>query len=322
MHEEGRIGMVENLVSQLNELKEQRSADVQTNLNKTERIIGHYIQDLYRFYKLHPRRNEFRDIFTQPFDFYNLPILKRYFSDQKDLLNIAEFYLRKNYFEDALAIYHRLSDHFEEDDMLYQKKGYCHQMTGNYKSALDDYTKAELINPDSKWLLRRIAQCHRAFKKPGKALNYYLRLEKTDPDDLSVLLNIGACLLEMKKYSEALNYYFKVDYLDHGNGRAWRPIAWCLFLMGKYEQAQNYYQKLLLSNPNLQDYLNAGHTEWSLRQLQKAHDHYVRSVQTAKNNFETFRKEFSKDVPVLLAAGIVPEEIPLMLDKVRYTLSN
>ena len=320
MREEGRLTMIEKLENHLIEWNQQKKADLQTRDDKTERLIGHYIQDLYRFYKLFPRRKEFQDIFTQTFDFHNLPIIKRYFSDKNDLLNIAEFYLRKNYFIDALVIYNRLTNETEGDEMLYQKKGYCYQMTGDYDNALDEYVKAEIINPDSKWLLRRIALCHRAAKNPQKALHYYQRLEKLDLDNLSVLLNIGSCYLEMKKYADAMKYYYKVDYLDHDSGKAWRPIAWCSFLIGKFEQAQNYYLKILSSSPGYQDYINAGHTEWALCHLQSAFDYYLKSIQTADNNFETFFAEFTKDIPELTAADVNSEEIPLMLDKLRYSV--
>ena len=320
MHREGRFSLIEKLEGQLIGWKEQNSADLKTRDDRTERIVGHYIQDLYRFYKLYPRRNEFLDIFSQTFDFHNLPVIQRYFADKNDLLNIAEFYLRKNYFDDALSIYNNLTNKTDEDEMLLQKKGYCRQMTGDYDGALNDYTKAEIINPDSKWLLRRIALCYRAAKKPQKALDYYLRLEKLESENLSVLLNIGACYLEMKKYADALKYYYKVDYLDHDKGKAWRPIAWCSFLAGKFENAQKYYSKTLKSNPDYQDYINAGHTEWALRQLQQAFDYYLKSIQTANNNFEVFYKEFKNDIPVLITAGVNNEEIPLMLDKLRFTI--
>ena len=320
IHNDGRHEMLGKLESQLVEFTQQKNADLHTRDDKTERLIGHFIQDLYRFYKLYPRRNEYRDIFEQSLDFHNLPFLQRYFSDKNDLLNIAEYYLRKNHFDDALTLYQRLSGAFATDEMLFQKKGYCRQMTGDYLGALDEYAKAELINPDSKWLLRRIAQCHRAVKNPEMALDYSLRLEKKDPETLSVLLTIGSCYLEMKNYSDALKYFFKVDYLDHDSGKAWRPIAWCSFLIGKYEQARNYYQLILSSNPGYQDYTNAGHTEWALHQLNNALDYYIKSVQTAKNNYETFQKEFMKDIPELTAAGVKIEEIPFMLDKLRYAL--
>ena len=326
IHDEGRGPMIEKLEGQLIEWKQQKKTELHTRHDKTERLIGHYIQDLYRFYKLFPRRKEFQDIFNQTFDFHNLPFVQRYFSDKNDLLYIAEYYMRKDYFEDALTIYNRLSDSFETDEMLFQKKGYCRQMTGDYQGALDEYEKAELINPASKWLLRRMAQCHRAAKKPETALSYYFRLEKTEPENITVLLNIGSCYLEMKKYAEALHYFFKADYLGHDSGKAWRPIAWCSFLMGKYEQARNYYQLILSSNPDYQDYTNAGHTEWALHQLHNALDYYVKSVENGGSgenrrlDFEAFRKEFVKDIPELIAAGIDADEIPFMLDKVRYSL--
>jgi len=318
MFDEGHLAMIEKLESQLCTLKDQKKSEMQTRVTKAERIIGHYIQDLYRFCKLHPRRQEFFDIFTLSLDFHNLPVLQGYFADKDDLLNIAEYYLRKNYFDDALVLYTRLSDVFAGDEMLYQKKGYCRQLTGDYNGALEDYEKAELINADSKWLLRRIAQCYRAVGKPEKALGYYLRLEKIEPENRLVLSNIGACYLDLKHYADALNYYFKVDYLDHESGKSWRPIAWCSFLMGRYEQARNYYLKILSSNPGYQDYANVGHAEWALGNQKNAYDYYLKSIRDTPNNFDLFLDEFKKDIPALIAAGIDTEEIAFMLDQIRY----
>lgn len=319
--EEGRKMMMIQLESQLSELKQQKMAELQTQNDHTEHIIGQYVQDLYRFYKLYQRRNEFNDIFTQKLDFHNLPILHSYFSDKEDLLNVAEYYLRKNYFEDALVIYERLTESFEGDDMLFQKKGYCKQMTGNYEGALEEYAKAEIIDPESKWLLRRTAQCYRAIKEPEKAIEYYLHYEKLDPDNLSVLLSIGSCYLEMKNYTEALKYYFKVDYLDQNSSKAWRPIAWCSFLTGKYDQARNYYNKILSHQPDSQDFMNAGHTEWVLQNIDGTLELYRKSVQATQSDFNKFKTDFHNDIPDLIAAGIDMEEIPLMLDKLQYQLN-
>ena len=318
--EEGRRMMIGQLESQLSELKQQKMAELNTRNDITENIIGQYVQDLYRFHKLFNRRIEFNDIFTQKLDFHNIQVLQQYFSDKNDLLNIAEYYLQKNYFDDALTIYEHLSESLEGDEMLFQKKGYCRQMTGNYEGALAEYVKAELVNPESKWLLRRTAQCYRAIKKPEKAIGYYLRYEKLDPDNLSVLLSIGSCYLEMKNYVEALKSYFKVDYLDQDSSKAWRPIAWCSFLTGKYDQARNYYGKLLSYHPDMQDYMNAGHTEWVLQNTKGALDLYKKSVQTSKSDYENFKTVFSNDIPELITAGVDINEIPLMLDKLRYTL--
>jgi len=318
--EEGRRMMIGQIESQLSEVKQQKMAELRTQNDNAERIIGQYVQDLYRFHKLYQRRKEFFDIFTQKLDFHNLSILQQYFSDKNDLLNIAEYYLRKNYFDDARVLFERLSDNFEGDEMLFQKIGYCLQMTGHYEKAITEYVKAELINPESKWLMRRMAQCYRAVNQTENALTYYLHYEKLKPENLSVLLSIGSCYLEMKNYTEALKYYFKVDYLDQESGKAWRPIAWCSFLAGKYDQARNYYNKISSNNPDSQDYLNAGHTEWVLQNITGALELYKKSVLSAKTDFEKFKPEFENDIPELVAAGVEEDEIPLMLDNVRYSI--
>ena len=320
--EEGRKMMIGQMESQLSELKQQKMAELRTQNDNAERIIGQYVQDLYRFHKLYQRKKEFFDIFTQMLDFHNLTVLQQYFSNKNDLLNIAEYYLRKNYFEDARVLFERLSDASVGDEMFFQKIGYCLQMTGNHEKAISEYAKAELINPDSKWLMRRMAQCYRAVNQTENAILYYLHYEKLNPENLSVLLSIGSCYLEMKNYSDALKYYFKVDYLDKESGKAWRPIAWCSFLAGKYDQARNYYNKILSYNPDSQDYMNAGHTEWVLQNTTGALDLYKKSLLSTKSDYVKFKTEFESDIPELVAAGVEKDEIPLMLDNVRYTISN
>jgi tetratricopeptide (TPR) repeat protein len=317
--EAGRKMMMSRLESQLGEVLRERVAEIQTRYDAAERIVGQYVQDLYRFYKLYVRHHEFDDIFTQPLDFHNLPVLQAYFSDRNDLMNIADHYLQKNYFDDALYLYGRLSESSEEE-ALYQKTGYCRQMTGDYERALADYAKAEIINPGSKWLLRRTAQCFRAAKRPEKAIDYYLQYEKLDPENIAILLSIGSCYLDLKNYSEALKYYFKVDYLDAKGHKAWRPVAWCSFLTGKYDQARNYYGRILSRNPDAQDYMNAGHTEWVLQNVKGALDRYKKSVEALNGDYEKFRTEFNRDMPELAAAGIDPAEIPLILDQLHYSL--
>ena len=94
-------------------------------------------------------------------------------------------------------------------------------MMGDTEGALDAFLRAELLNPDSRWVIRRIASCYRILKQPEKAIEYYNKLtSRSDETYLSLDLNIGNCLLELKRYDEALKYFFKVDYLDGKNHKA------------------------------------------------------------------------------------------------------
>ncbi|WP_085536241.1 tetratricopeptide repeat protein [Massilibacteroides vaginae] len=317
--ESHRSLMIGQFSSQAEEMLKQNKEELLSNIDNTATLASQYIQDLYRFHKLHPAHLDFDDIFSFPLDFHNLDILKPYLSDEESLTIIAEYYLHKNYFADALAIYDRLANEQMDNAMLFQKTGYCRQMNGDFEGALDDYLHADIIAPD-KWLTRRIAFCYKALKLPQDALKYYLRYDKLQPDNLSVLSSIGHCYLELKDYNEALKYYYKVDYLDNKSHKTWRPIAWCSFLIGKYDQARNYYKKIMEESASSQDYLNAGHTEWALQNLKGALAFYKEAIRLESGDINRFKELFYEDKEDLLVAGIEEEEFPLMLDQLMYSL--
>ncbi|MDR0844177.1 MAG: tetratricopeptide repeat protein [Tannerella sp.] len=322
MPERHRNMIMRQMDSQMFEMKRQKAAKLLSKQSRVEDIVGQYVHDLYRFYKLYSRRAEFEDIFNWPLDFHYLPILKPYLSDAELLLNFAELYLRKGYFENAQTIYTELIARDGNDEILYQKLGYCKQMTGDFKGALDEYQRSEMMNPNSKWVMRRIAGCYRALKQPEEALSFYIRYDKLSPDNIPLLINIGHCYMDLKQYDEALKYYFKADYLDPKSHKAWRAIAWCSFLAGKFDQARNYYEKILEEeeDPLTQDYLNAGHTELCLHHIRKALTHYQSALLLISDEFKQFLILFEPDIPDLIHAGISAKEIPLVLDQLRYEL--
>lgn len=305
------------------EMMQQSKEELNSKRQKSEIIISQYIQDLYRFYKIHPHHLDFEDIFALPLDFHNLPPLKPYISDTESLTILAEYYLRKEYYQEALILFTNLSKRNLTEAILFQKIGYCLEMTNDYPIALENYLHADLLEANSKWTLRHIAKLYRNTSHPEKALSYYKRLETIEPDNLSVQINIGHCYLELKNYSEALKCFFKVDYLDNKSHKAWRPIAWCSFVTGKFEQAQKYYEKILSNNPNEQDYLNAGHTEWALQNIKATLKLYIYSIRERENGtIYKFIEQFNQDLPDLLSAGIKEEDIPLLLDQLRYQLEE
>ena len=318
--ESARTAMMGQFDGQAAEMLRQNREELLEKHSKVEQIAGRYIQDLYRFYKLFPSHLDFDDIFAYTLDFHNLSEVRPFISDVVSLTAIAEYYLRKNYFLDALNIFEELIQQDNENDILYQKAGYCRQMNGDLEGALKDYLHADLLNPNSKWIIRRIAVCYKTLKQPDKALEYYHRYEVLNPDNLSVQISIGHCHLELKNYNEALKYYYKVDYLDTTSHKAWRPIAWCSFLTGKYDQARKYYRKILEAQPNTQDFLNAGHTEWVLQNNKAALAYYKQAVEKEGGDWFKFYKQFEQDIADLKNAGIEEEEIPLMLDQLRYML--
>jgi tetratricopeptide (TPR) repeat protein len=301
-------------------IQEMLKEELPNSSQKVHPIARQYIQDLYRFYKAHPNRADFADIFEIKPEFYQVSYISRFASEPESKTIIGEYYFNRNYFKEAALIFEELLSENPGNETLLQKKGYCFQMLDNLEAATEDYLKAELINANNSWTIKKLAYCYRSLKQPDKALIYYRKAEQLHPNNLSIQLNIGHCYLELKKYAEALKYYFKVEYLSDKKEKALRPIAWCSFLSGKYKEAMDYYRKILENNPDNGDYLNAAHTALALDNKKEAISLYQSAIRLQDNSYEKFLEMFSADIPDLLNAGVKKEIIPLILDSLVYGL--
>ena len=284
-----------------------------------ESICKQYVQDLYRFFKVHPRRADFADIFALPLNFHEIDAINSIVSNSKNLEKIALYYFEKNHIPQALSAYEMLSQLDSANSEVWQKIGYCKQQLGDLEGAVEAYLRSDLIDSNNTWVLRRIAQCYRMLKEPENALQYYRKLEKLHPEDLNVQLNIGHCFLELKEYDEALKNYFKVEWMDDTNTRVWRSIAWCSFLVHKLDVAQKYYAKVLENDPNPNDFLNAGHVELCLKNMKSAMRYYSHSINTL-DSMELFKTMLKEDYEVLRLANVDLSIIPALLDKIAYDL--
>ena len=320
---ENREFMAEGMKAEMDQFNELQDDEELTDPGKKAGFISNqFIQDLYRFFKLHPRKGGFEDIFSWRFDFYNKNILgKLIHEDDRILRNIAEFYFSKNYYREAIQVFNQLLND-EKSGELYQKLGYCYQRLNNYEQALETYKKAELFDLNRKWNLNKIALCYRNLKQPQKALEYYREAEKLDEKNLNIQINIGHCLLELGEYEEALKSYFKVEYLEPGNKKVWRPIGWCSFVVGKKEQAERYFQKLVDDEPNKHDLMNMGHVQWSLGNRKSALEFYKRSITQTEFTENEFFEVFEEDQHHLINQGVDREDVPIMLDQLRYFMEE
>lgn len=285
-------------------------------------VSNQFIQDLYRFYKVNPLKNQFEDIFNWKMDFYKKWFFKQIFSDSTPIRQIGEFLFKKNYIDEALDVFNQLSAENTNEIELTQKRAYCQQSKKNYKEALDLYIKADILKPDSKWTLKKIALCYRHLNNTAKALEYYLAATKLDPENLQIQASIGGCHLELGDHEQALKHYFKVEYLDSSNTKVWRPIGWCSFVLGKFEQAEKYYQKALVSDQNINDLITLGHIKLCTNNRKEALHYYQKSLTLDNTSMSDFLRLFNQDRSQLNKHGINDNDIPVLLDQLRYSLEQ
>ena len=243
---------------------------------EAEYASNQYIQDLYRFFKVSRYKTGFSDPFAMSLNLLDSPQLSFMIKESEAVLHTFNYLIDKEYYAEAINVGVKYENSNSVCDAQFcQKMGYAHQKEGNIRQSINYYTKADIINPDSLWTMRHIAQCYRLLGDYGNALHYYTATMEIAPDNRAMLLHIGECLAMLKRYEEAFEYFFKVEYLDPSSVRATRAIAWCSFLTRKTEQARRYYGKLMEEKKAaFEDYVNAAHVEMTSGNIQRAVELY------------------------------------------------
>ncbi len=289
------------------------------NLLKSQTVYTQYVQDLYRFFKLHPNRRDFEDIFTLKLNLHGNTFLNTIYSETSFLKKTADFLFKTDHYADALDIFLKINAGKNQDLELIQKIGYCYQQTGDFENALKYYYKAELFDLSNIWNLKKIAFCLKKQNNLEKAVKYYLEIEKLEPLNVQVLMNIANAYLHQKDFHKALNYYYKIEFNTNENMGICRPIAWCLFVLGQTEKAKEYFVRLFENgNTNKYDYMNYGHLHFVEGKFAAAAELYLQSLRQPDNSMEAFLKGFTDDMEYLLKQGVNQQDIQMMIDYLKY----
>ena len=283
-------------------------------------VFIQYIQDLYRFFKISPFKNEFEDVFGGKLDLYRSDFFAQLVEDDSITRNIAEYLFEKDHFEEALDIFSMLLEEQPDDRELLEKAGYCMQKMGNYRDAVDYYQRIGLSGEPNLWTLKNTGICYRKYGAYEQALEAYEKAAILQPNDQTIESLIGFCHLKLGDYTTALKHYFKIEYLNPGNPHILRPIAWCYFADGELKKADKYFARIFEGKPGYYDYINYGHLQWALGNKRDAVELYVQSLRDLNFEMEDFLKTMEDDRSILVENGINQKDIPLMLDYLHYRL--
>jgi tetratricopeptide (TPR) repeat protein len=290
-------------------------------LHKPEReiyVFTQYIQDLYRFFKLHPFRSDFLDIFNLSWDITGTELF-RLLEPASDVLKSAgQFLFEKEHFDEAIHLFEYLAQKENPEQEVIEKLAYCYQLSGDYPKALEYYKKAEIFESNRLWSVKKIIFCLRKLKDDESAMKWCKEALTLAPDDVYLHTMLGNCYLDLKKYKLAMEHYIRVEFLAPDNIKVLRPISWCCFVLNKLEMAQNYMVSILKNEPQSHDFINAGHIEFCLNNKTKAMDYYRKALSGEDISFAKFNETLAFDSEFLVANGANPEEFPMISDYLKY----
>lgn len=74
--------------------------------------------------------------------------------------------------------------------------------------------------------------------------------------------------------------------------------------------------------PNKYDLMNMGHVQWCKGNRKEALEFYKKSIKNSDNSEAEFMEAFHEDLHHLLNLGIDPDDVPIMMDQLRYYIAE
>lgn len=284
----------------------------------SEKIVSksnQYVQDLYRFYNLHPHRSEFSNIFRNIDKCYESKAFEHLFGQNNYMEKLGEFYVLHNLYNEGKDVFIKLLG-TSNDILLLRKIAFCAIKCHEHDIALEYLLRADLIDPENTWTKKQIARCYVSNKKYSLALKYFNEADLMDPNNLKIKTAISNCLIGIGDYDGALKILFYINYNKPNNAEILRTIAFCSFALSKFEKAIEYSQQIDSENRIVNDILIQAHSYLCCNNYPEAMAKYRQCLKMLPpiDRETTFINLFKSNSDILHKSGINDDIIPLIID--------
>lgn len=324
MPEQNRQQMVKNMEIQMKEAKEYFTNSIgETEDQKLNREILHYLRDIYRFFKFYRKKNEFSDPFAYPFTAKDIRPLMDIMGLSTENVNLSgEFYFKNKYFEEAAGIFELMETLSDSDTTPHnwEKIGYSYDRLGNFEKAIDYYRRADIINPGNLWLEKKLAVALKNSGKTKEALEYYNKALEKEPENYHLLMSAAQCMLDDGDLDGAKAHLYHADYLKPGKIQVKRALAWTELMARNFEKANLLYRKILDNEKvTATDFLNAAHASLANNDFKSALNLYKNFVEMSENkDITNLLLALKEDAETLKSLDIRTKDLRLIVDKIRY----
>lgn len=301
-------------------------------------ISRSYIFDLYRLFNIYSYR---KDIANNPFkvpeDSFTPLATDLFISNAingvySEILALAELFMRKGMYEEALDLFYITEPRKDEESAdLWQKIGFCEEKLNKIDDAYKAYVYADELKPLSKWTLRH--RTYMAFKKPlyDDVVACCQQLVSIDSENELKWTTLEAeGYMKMKNFENATPLLYKCLYLQEDSDKTKDSLAWCLIMTGKTDKA---LQQLINIKENTEDnqyisykmdlghcYLISGNKEKALEMYKEAYELIEKSSLNKNNeeedNIEIFMELFESRHSDIHSLGFSHNELYLIREAV------
>lgn len=291
-----------------------------------------YLQNVYRFFRLYSRKENFIDVFGM-----NVKKTGEYNCDHRSLFLLSTLFDRSKLSDVYNDFAKFMSSHKKNIDVdiifrdstdkninsVYLKlKGAEYYLSGEWNKAWECFEKALAVEPDDERTLVRLGRTYLKGENFEKAEILYKNLLLKYPDKNSFEIKYIVCLSNNHKHEEALQRLYKLNYELPNDRNVIRLLAWNTLYTNQLDKSNQYYSKLISEPSNsIQDYVYAGYCSWFLGNIEEAKERFIcifdnDSMQASLRD-KLLRSFFAHDSELIKNHGISNFEMEIMSDLVR-----
>lgn len=314
--------MLSQMSAQTEQMKEQiRDLKALKAGAEYEEELTRYFRDLYRFHKLFPKRAEFFDPFASALDFTAIPVVADIMESADEIAAVAEFYFKRGYYAEALPLFQNVARSSSANPHIWEKIGFCLEKAPNgNQEAIEAYMKAQLFNPESRWIARRLGICYHREADYRNAVEYLEMARPADDSfDRSLSLLISTTLMEAGKWEDALRELYRIDYETPDDPDVVRRMAQCAFRLSDLDKAESLLKQIQNISLSEEDYRMMGHIAFLRKDMAEASRFYRFTVRP-NDEKRLWKSQILSDVDILMQLGASRSDLLLLLESLTYSL--
>lgn len=301
------------------------------NKNTAMYVRRHYLQDLYRFYRLYSQKEDFEnpfkkdnlDIDTFSTNLENSKIFPALFlSDNKyhigelagEKVKVARFLLKHHFVNEALAV---LASMDEDSIEIAKLKIMASLASGESDYALSIMNMELLKHSDDQELLRIAGKVSLREGEYELAVMYYKLLLGSSSEDKELQRNYSMALVETGEIEEAFTYLHRLYYEDPNDLIVQRIMAWGFLKNKEFDRSAAMYKSILESSKvTSEDFQNAAYCYWFHGNVKEAVQLFRKSLDAQNEKKKSFTSLLNKEKDLLQDNGIDKVGMQLMIDLV------
>lgn len=153
-----------------------------------------------------------------------------------------------------------------------------------YTSALENYNKANELEPNNFDILLGRAICYEYLKEPKKAIADYLACNNIDTKEKSIYIKIGVLYMSLNDYENANKHFDRLLAIDKNNIDALQKSAWCHFKLTQYDKTITKCDLAIIEDSRSEvSYYYAALAKDSLKDYGTAIQLYKKAINAFKN---------------------------------------